>query len=694
MRLYPIALLLMLLLPEYGPKASDESTTAVVLVLARDEGLGTTTRRLRSSVGGLQEEAMPLLENIVAAPSASVRPSVVSHGWQWVNNKVQTWLLPKDEKKLFTDAHVREFEVWVHNTRKLAKPDNTVPVIKELTEKYDDERLYKTLEEARDGSRSPDLAKKLYTELIQYWLFQKKDPQKVWHLFQTETEWKKDPKLFEWIEYVASITRNDPDKSMISVVKATVQCKEVDLARLALNAQQVEETKVIATTLEEELFQFWIDTGVDPYDALHRLELDVYNFASNPLLVTLTKFVNKFNAENPRNKVATIHVLTKKFGVTKVALELRRTITDPPRGWFEQLFRTLEKKVEFNKIKAETIKTEKAAKKAAEALEQAQRDWWLSNGYTIDGVSDELGQLLTSLERDARGYTLNPSKIQLLETWVAYLDFYLERFPGKREETFSYLKKFSDRVLIQILEKAKSFPNLDDDASELLTATCKRIFSSGKQPPDEVFRLLGLGDDEMNVLSHPLFHAWREYVTQYNDKNPDKTVASWYAVLDQMFNTWTIRSMIDHAMDDEKTKTVAEEVEQMWLAHEAVKGRDPTSVFGEMRLDRNLDTLFVNPRFRKWLAYLNAFNANHPDKEKSLLECLVYYLAEEKVVQQLLKLMDTSAHAETWVTDLTKSLIDRWKTLRPNFFNLLVPNAQKLKERYDAQGRLNSITES
>ncbi|KAI9905657.1 hypothetical protein PsorP6_014103 [Peronosclerospora sorghi] len=658
MRLYLNALLLMLLLPEYGPKASKESTTAVVFVLARDEGLGTTTRRLRSSAEGLPEEAMPLLRGFVGS-SASVRPSVVSRRWQWFNNKVQTLHLPKDEKELFTDAYVRKFEKWVQDTRKLAKPYYKVPVIKKLTEKYDDERLYKTLEEARDGSRSPDLAKKLYTELIQYWLFQKKDPQKVWHLFQTETEWKKDPKLFEWIEYVASITRNDPDKSMISVVKATVQCKEVDLARLALNAQQVEETKVIATTLEEELFQFWIDTGVDPYDALHRLELDVHNFASNPLLATLTKFVNKFNAENPRNKVATIHVLTEEFGVASVALELRRTITDPP------------------------TKTEVAEKKAAEDLEEVQRHWWLSNGYTIDRV-------LESLKQDAldRRLTPEPLKSPLVETWVAYVAHYLKRFPGKREETLSYLKEFSDPELIQILVKAKTFPTLDHAASKLLTVTSKRILSSGK-PPGEVFHLLGLRDDEMNVLSHPLFQAWREYVTQYNDKNPDKTVASWYAVLDQMFNTWTIRSMIDHAMDDEKTKTVAEEVEQMWLAHEAVKGRDPTSVFGEMRLDRNLDTLFVNPRFRKWLAYLNAFDAKHPAKAKSILECLSDYVPEQQMVK-LLNLMDTSARAETWVTDLETSLIAKWKTVREDELEFYVPGAKELKKRHSAQDRSNT----
>ncbi|ETK81580.1 hypothetical protein L915_12927, partial [Phytophthora nicotianae] len=200
-----------------------------------------------------------------------------------------------------------------------------------------------------------------------------------------------------------------------------------------------------------------------------------------PVIRVLLKYLNVYVSKYPDKKTAVFEKFTLELGDEKLAKKLIRAS-------FEDV-----------------------TKDIAKNLQVAQLEMWLNNGKSADDVFNSL-----KLHYTASDFSHNP----LGNTWVSYTNAIVTNDPIKTPALFANLEtRLGDRPLLQI-QMVKTYSTMEDAAIKLETKTIHKTFTSGK-PPKDTFELLGLDGVGDNVLISPLFQRWKNYVNDFNEKNPN-----------------------------------------------------------------------------------------------------------------------------------------------------------------------------
>ncbi|KAF1793540.1 hypothetical protein GQ600_11950 [Phytophthora cactorum] len=360
--------------------------------------------------------------------------------------------------------------------------------ISTLTSQYGDDKLYEMIDEAKTISRTHNLATRLQADQMEHWLTTRKDPDEVFHLFKLDKEGKNilnSPEFTAWSKYVDDLNINKPEQAKFMIPTLRKYYRDVDILKMVESAKSVETTKSIASKLENEMIKDWLVSRKTPDKALVELGFGMAGntLLKNPLLNTLTKYVDAYNAIFPKEKTTMVETFTRKFG-------------------------------------------------------DEELNMWLSNEKSANDVFELLKLYLTDND-----FTHNP----LLDTWVAYVNAIVMDNPNKMSTLFSSLEtRFSDRPLLESSKQPrngilssplfqtwknyvevfnKKHPNhqeswFDPIHINYIPFLVESIIEKAMQNPSTV-RIAKQAERE-KTLASPKFKTWAKYLNDFNHRYPDQ----------------------------------------------------------------------------------------------------------------------------------------------------------------------------
>ncbi|EGZ13675.1 hypothetical protein PHYSODRAFT_265395 [Phytophthora sojae] len=323
--------------------------------------------------------------------------------------------------------HDEEFARWLTyaDDLKIKHPAIKTSAILTLTAHYGDDGLYKLIEAGLKNEGTETVATKLKTELMKHWVATAKVPDKVFHIMKldkVETDILSNPEFINWARYVDDFNAKYHKQSTSMVPTVLNYYSDDVIFKMTEAAKSVEETKAIATKLQEELVQAWLKSKKTPDEALVDFGLGKKTrYSKNPveplleraLFNSWVKYLDDYNVLYPEKKTTVIEALTRRFGDANVA----KMIT---------------------KAKKEVVTRSLATK-----LEAAQLEIWLSSGKSVEDV-------FNLLKLDYAGVFF--SEHHLINTLVSYMNVFIKENPSKAATVFSTVETLLEgRPLGQIL---------------------------------------------------------------------------------------------------------------------------------------------------------------------------------------------------------------------------------------------------
>ncbi|EGZ07975.1 hypothetical protein PHYSODRAFT_288779 [Phytophthora sojae] len=213
-----------------------------------------------------------------------------------------------------------EFEKWVTYMTLLHKQNAEAAVISTLMTRYPDDALSQMLIAAKKVAGTEAIATKLLTEQARVWSSSGKSADEVFGLFQLTKAGDKlldNPQFTAWTKYVDDLNKNNVEKAnaMMTSALATHYTDEA-LATMVVAGKKVPGTENIATKLEAAQIQGWLSSKVEPVDGFKSISLDQVGagLLTNPKLNTWVKYMDAFNAKNPRAKTTMVKTFTTYYG--------------------------------------------------------------------------------------------------------------------------------------------------------------------------------------------------------------------------------------------------------------------------------------------------------------------------------------------------------------------------------------------
>ncbi|OWZ21490.1 RxLR effector protein [Phytophthora megakarya] len=492
--------------------------------------------------------------------------------------------------------HKPQFADWVHYADELSAKRPEMSAISTLTSHYGDDRLFRMIRMAKTKPPTENLAKELETKLMQHWVATRKDPDEVFHLFNLDTVWDgiwEKPELSTWVQYVDDLNTKHPEKPAWMSSTLTKYFNDEVLIKMTNNLKMrgPENAKSIAAKVEDDWIQAGIQHYKTPYQAL--LDLGLGKEADNilkqllskdSLASTWVKYMEAFNRKYPAYETTVIETLTKTFGDVGVTNMLR------------------------------TATEQSATRILATRLETAQLKMWLDNGESADNVFE-----LLKLDQDPKNFILKDK--HLLQTWVSFINFIVERASNKRfvkaalaENLDSLEYRFEDIPLNRILNMAKKFPSLKAPATKIQTKKIRGYFAN-KNTPGHVFRLLGLDDEGDDILSTSQFTSWLQYVENFNRQHGQQV--SWFIPL---HHAYKVERLFLQAIRTPSTLKIGKTLEKEWIKYWIGEKMSPKHTI--VLLLAPDDEALISPALTTWSKYLEEFNKEYPAEKITMIDGL------------------------------------------------------------------------
>ncbi|OWZ01013.1 Avirulence (Avh) protein [Phytophthora megakarya] len=469
------------------------------------------------------------------------------------------------------------------------------------------------------------LATKLEMDQMQHWLTTRKDPDEVFQLLQLNMA---GSNIFEkaafptWVKYVDDLNSKYPEDPTWMYTTLAKYVNDNVLFQMTYVAKKSENTKAIATKVEDEWFQSGLQNRKTPAKALLNLELGTTadSGLESSLLSTWARYTEVFGRRYPEEKSTMIETLTKNFDdfdVTKIL---------------------------------HIAKTEELTNPLATKLEAAQLKLWLNSGKSTDDIFK-----LLKLDQDINDYSFQ-DKI-LLSTWVSYLDLFITKHPDKKDVLFSALEfRLNDRPFNEIISMAKKFSSLESTAIRIQNSQFPSFLASNKSPRN-VFTLLRLADEGDDILGTPVFQMWMKYVEDFNKRNPARK-ESWFNPI-RIECEWGGIRMIDKAMQNPSTVDIGKKLEREWLNYWLDEGNTPEVVFRWLNLVKAGGRALADRKFKTWTSYLDEFSKKYPTEAITVIDGLRANYNDINLLG-VFKEAKNNPTTEKLTINLENTLIDKW----------------------------------
>ncbi|ETL33016.1 hypothetical protein L916_14470, partial [Phytophthora nicotianae] len=349
-------------------------------------------------------------------------------------------------------------------------------LIATLTAHYGDDGMVKIIEAAKQVPSTATIAKRLESELTQFWLGQKYSVDDVFKLLNLERAGDQlfvKPEVVAWVRYVDDFNELNPDGqvSLFSFL-TTFYPKEEMLVSMLIAAKKSPITENIAVRIQGEQTKTWLADKKSPADIFTLLKLKEEGaLLSSPLFKSWLKYTDEYNMINWDEKVVSIKTLRKHYSDDVLAKMIVTAGNSPST---ENLSR---------RLRSELL-----------------REW-----YDTLKPGDFVFKAL-KLERTG----LKVFERSLFPLWKQYVEFVSLKDPRIKVNFVSPLiKVYGERKLTRILTAAENVPSTKKFATDLLDALLKRWLSEKRNPKD-VFSLLRVEGTAADDASRLLYNKYIE----------------------------------------------------------------------------------------------------------------------------------------------------------------------------------------
>eukprot|EP00644_Phytophthora_capsici_P001579 jgi/Phyca11/129044/e_gw1.81.43.1 len=353
-----------------------------------------------------------------------------------------------------------------------------------------------------------------------------------------------NPKLLTWAVYVTKVEKKNPEE--IILARLSKQFTEGSLAKMIASAKLDSKTEGLATILQAQQRQVWVDAGKSSDEVFKLLQLDEAGtkLFKNQQFSTWTSFVDAFNRKYPEEAVSIFSKLAKTYDDF-----------------------TLWKMLEAAK---KVPKTEIIASK----LQAQQIDAWLDAGKSTDEVFN-----LLKLQRTGDKLFKNSQFL----TWVSYVEKFNKKDPDQAIAIFSKLAGIYDQVtLSSMLEAAKHVPSTKRIASYLQGQQNQHWLADGKST-DDIFKLLKLNTPSLENLIGPRLDAWTSFMRAFNMANEGKETTL-IATLTTHYKDRGLAQLLQEGTKFASTKKIAEELQTAQFARWLQLGKTEEDIFALLKL--------------------------------------------------------------------------------------------------------------
>lgn len=214
------------------------------------------------------------------------------------------------------NKYLVDFNVW--------NPGKSTTMIETLTRSYGDVAVMKMLEAAKKVESSKTIATNLQTQQLEVWKSMGYNSDDVFRLLNLDDGVDSilaNPMFSMWVKYLDDFNANNPAKKTTVFDTLRSHFSDSVLSQLLIAAQKNPSTKKMATQLQGQQIQKWLDNKEFPNTVFKYLTLDkgVDNLLANPQLNTWIKYADDYKVENPFTTKATM-IDTFMFHYTEASL--------------------------------------------------------------------------------------------------------------------------------------------------------------------------------------------------------------------------------------------------------------------------------------------------------------------------------------------------------------------------------------
>ncbi|KAL3666352.1 hypothetical protein V7S43_008604 [Phytophthora oleae] len=353
-----------------------------------------------------------------------------------------------------------------------------------------------------------------------------------------------------------------------------------------------------SSKVTDEQLQKWLDIGTSADIVFYRMKLAKARtwIFSNPQFSKWVQYADDLSATASGKGTSAISTLTAQYGD-------------------DYLYKMLK-----------AAKTDSSSKELASRLQIDQLKRWIAIGKDPDEVYK-----LYDLNYAGRRLLRDPQ----FSAWTKYVDDLNAKHEGAVSMIPTLRKHYSDADLFKMAEAAKSVDELESMGLKLENAFVQ-FWVNDKQTPAKVLAELRL-EATAKTLESPLFGLLAKFTDAYNVQFP-KTKTTMIKTFTHTFGDEKVAKMLAAVKtNDWKAKKIATELEtaqlQMWLS----SGKSVDDVYNLLNLPYRglLHDLRENPLFPTWLAYMNTFSIENPDKVTRLLSTMATQFSDRPMMQIL-----------------------------------------------------------
>ncbi|KAL3663754.1 hypothetical protein V7S43_011169 [Phytophthora oleae] len=357
--------------------------------------------------------------------------------------------------KIFEDPKLL---TWAAYVTKVEKQNPEEIILAKLSTQFTEGSLAKMIAGAKQASKTEGLATILQAQQRQVWLSTGKSSDGVFKLLQLDeagTKLFKNQQFSTWTSFVDAFNRKNPSEEVSILAKLTKTYDDLALSKMLEAAKKVPKTKIIASKLQTQQIDAWLDAGKSTDDVFKLLKLDKTGdkLFKNPQVLTWVSYVEKFNKKDPEQAVAIFSKLAGTYDQVSLSAML------------------------------EAAKHVPSTKRIASYLQAQQNQHWLADGKSTDDIFK-----LLKLHVPDLNVLIDPR----LDAWTSFMRAFNIANEGKEATLVATLTThYTDRGLAQLLQEGTKFSSTKKIAEELQVAQFARWLQLGKTE-DDVFTLLKL----------------------------------------------------------------------------------------------------------------------------------------------------------------------------------------------------------
>ncbi|KAK1929654.1 hypothetical protein P3T76_014871 [Phytophthora citrophthora] len=343
-----------------------------------------------------------------------------------------------------------------------------------------------------------------------------------------------NPQLATLMRYLRLFNEANPTKKTSLVATLTTHYGNHGLTKIIEAGLASTSKKTVATAkhLQTEQIQYWMAHGRSPESVFGVLKLDKFlpltwissDLFEKPGLRTWIRYLDDFNAENPKQKTTLISILSKRYNDKTLANML----------------------IAANKAES----TSSIAKR----IQAEQTQLWLTIGKKPEDIFT-----LLQLEKAGDSLFQNP----LFSAWIKYADDFRVRFSETDPVTMStMINHYSDEAVAKMIMTASEDPNTKMLAKRL-QSELQRDWLFNNQTPNDVFIMMNLDRTLDKLLENPLFDVWYQYGLFINKMNKKANWNPITALLRTYGNEKELSDILKAALKQPSTKEMASKLLQI-----------------------------------------------------------------------------------------------------------------------------------